>query len=58
MTRENDCPHPSVTVHLHRFPATREQPEEVVGKAYCDECGKVFDLEDIPEGAKQAESWE
>jgi Fe2+ or Zn2+ uptake regulation protein len=35
--------------------ATRYEPAEYDQRAICDECGKVMEIEDIPEGAEETE---
>ncbi len=52
------CSHPRITEILHRYPASRDEPAEIVGMAVCSECGKVMDLEDVPEGAKIEIVWQ
>jgi hypothetical protein len=52
------CEHPRVTEYLHRYPATQYEPEEIVGRAVCDECGEALDLEDVPEGASETVVWQ
>ena len=52
------CEHHRVTEFLHRLPATMWEPEEIVGRAVCDECGKLVDLDDVSEDTIVTEVWQ